>query len=267
MDINKVDLLLKYALAAAGQEDPGNREVGPIHLLKYVYLGDLAYAETHQGETFTGAPWRFHHFGPWALDVFQRIEPVIRDIGASERSISSPKLADDYFRWVLVDDDLFEQLDSLLPYEITRAIKRAVHEFGDDTSSLLHYVYGTRPMLRAAPGEGLCFAPVEEEAPDMVEERGPRYEVALDRLSQQEQESRTSVMNTIRERVQEKLARKKGWIKRQVPYTPPRYDEVFFEGLKWIDDLGGEPVEAEEGQLSISEDTWKSPTRSESDVS
>jgi hypothetical protein len=28
MDINKVDLLLKYIRAAAGQEDYGNREVG-----------------------------------------------------------------------------------------------------------------------------------------------------------------------------------------------------------------------------------------------
>jgi hypothetical protein len=34
MDINKVDLLIKYILAAAGQEDYGNREVGPFHLDK-----------------------------------------------------------------------------------------------------------------------------------------------------------------------------------------------------------------------------------------
>jgi hypothetical protein len=34
MDINKVDLLLKYILAAAGQEDFGNWEVGPFHLVK-----------------------------------------------------------------------------------------------------------------------------------------------------------------------------------------------------------------------------------------
>jgi hypothetical protein len=34
MDINKVDLLLKYILAAAGQEDYGNRKVGPFHLDK-----------------------------------------------------------------------------------------------------------------------------------------------------------------------------------------------------------------------------------------
>ncbi len=30
MDINKVDLLLKFVLAAAGQEDDGNWGVGPI---------------------------------------------------------------------------------------------------------------------------------------------------------------------------------------------------------------------------------------------
>jgi hypothetical protein len=32
MDIKRVDLLLKYILAAMGQEDPGHRELGPIHL-------------------------------------------------------------------------------------------------------------------------------------------------------------------------------------------------------------------------------------------
>ena len=42
MDVEKVDLLLKYILAAAGQEDCGDREVGPIHLKKNVYLADLA---------------------------------------------------------------------------------------------------------------------------------------------------------------------------------------------------------------------------------
>jgi hypothetical protein len=41
MDIKKVDLLLKYILAAMRQEDSGNREVGPIHLVKYGYWADL----------------------------------------------------------------------------------------------------------------------------------------------------------------------------------------------------------------------------------
>ena len=77
MDTKRFDLLLKYILAAAGQEDPGHRELGPIHLIKYLYLADLIFAEKHGGETYTGALWRFHHFGPWSPEVYSRIEPVI----------------------------------------------------------------------------------------------------------------------------------------------------------------------------------------------
>jgi hypothetical protein len=56
--------LLKYILAAAGQEDPGHRKVGPIHLIKYVYPADLIFA---------------NHFGPWAPEVYSRIEPAITE--------------------------------------------------------------------------------------------------------------------------------------------------------------------------------------------
>ena len=91
MDIKRVNLLLKYILAAAGQEDPGDREIGPIHLIKYVYLADLIFAEKHGGKTFTGAPWRFHHFGPWSPEVFSRIEPVITEVGVLVRQIPSSK--------------------------------------------------------------------------------------------------------------------------------------------------------------------------------
>jgi hypothetical protein len=66
MDINKIGQLLKYILAAAGQEDYGNREVGPIHLIKYVYLADLAFAEKYSGETFTGIPGRSELIAGWS---------------------------------------------------------------------------------------------------------------------------------------------------------------------------------------------------------
>jgi hypothetical protein len=48
--------LLKYILAAAGQEDPGQCEVGPIHLIKYVYLADLIFAEKHGGKPSPARP-------------------------------------------------------------------------------------------------------------------------------------------------------------------------------------------------------------------
>ncbi len=55
MDQDRIDHVIQLALLVAGREDdPFDRELGPIHLIKYVYLADLAYAERHGGETYTG---------------------------------------------------------------------------------------------------------------------------------------------------------------------------------------------------------------------
>ena len=50
MKSSKIDLLIQYAMLIAGQEDEYfDRRLGPIHLIKYVYLADLAYAERKCG--------------------------------------------------------------------------------------------------------------------------------------------------------------------------------------------------------------------------
>jgi len=54
-DLNKIRQIMQYALLVAGQnDDPYERQLGPIHLVKYVYLADMEYAEYHEGQTFTG---------------------------------------------------------------------------------------------------------------------------------------------------------------------------------------------------------------------
>jgi hypothetical protein len=56
MDAARVEAVLGYALAVAAQADDWrHRELGPIHLLKYLYLADVAHAKRHGGESFTGA--------------------------------------------------------------------------------------------------------------------------------------------------------------------------------------------------------------------
>jgi hypothetical protein len=69
--IQKIDLVLMYILAAAEQEDFGNQEVGPIHLIKYLYLADLAFAEANNGETFARVEWKFYNYGPWSSTVYE----------------------------------------------------------------------------------------------------------------------------------------------------------------------------------------------------
>ena len=50
MKSNKIDLLIQCAILIAGREDDYlDRQLGPIHLIKYVYLADLAYAERKCG--------------------------------------------------------------------------------------------------------------------------------------------------------------------------------------------------------------------------
>jgi hypothetical protein len=264
MDVNRVKSLIEYALTVAGLEDPGNQELGPIHLIKYVYLGDLAYAEAHGGETFTKAPWVFHHYGPWSLEVYRQIDGVVDEIGAQKRTLTSTKFENDTVRYRIRDEELFEQLDRQLPPEITRSIRSAVHEFGIDTSSLLHYIYTTAPMLCAAPKEPLSFIVAKEPLAtyeikkEMIDEsRGP--------LSKKEEKIRKKQLELLKEKINKKL--KERLQERLVsPIPAPRYDEVFFNGQNWLDELAGPRIESSKGELSISDGVWKSDARCDPDV-
>jgi hypothetical protein len=256
-DTVRVDLLLKYALAAAGQEEPGNRELGAIHLVKYVYLADLTYAEHHGGETFTAASWRFHNFGPWCTDVNARIAPVVAMLRAEERRYSNPRYEDEAVRWVVDDEALANQLEDELPLEVTSAIKRAIRQFGSDTASLLHEVYRTRPMLEAAPGEVLKFEPLREEGEPSVHEPGVAPAVTP-KQARTERESLRALRDRVRHRLAE--ARTSG----TAPVVlPPRYDDIFAQGQQWLDSLAGRELEAGEATMVVDEDVWKSRGRRE----
>ncbi|HEX2224370.1 MAG TPA: hypothetical protein VHN15_09205 [Thermoanaerobaculia bacterium] len=251
MNPSRADLLIQYALAAAAQEDAGRRELGPIHLIKYVYLGDLAYAEEHAGETFTGAPWKFHHFGPWAVEVFQRIEPAVSAVHASERVFNS-RHGEDAKRWSLRDGGRLEELEKKIPWPAARAIRRAVHEHGSDTKNLLHHVYRTVPMLKASPGELLSFRAPQPEAaggpPSAPAEAPPHL-------------SKTTAKK-LKARIAERLAQKREAREKTAPMPAPRYDEVFFAGREWLDSLTElEPIEGVQGELQFSEEIWKSDAR------
>lgn len=246
-DTNRIDAVLQYALLAAGdQDDFRDRALGPIHLIKYTYIADLAFAEANEGRTFTGVFWRFYRFGPWAESVFDRIEPAMLSICAKEISSQANP---DMRRWVSSNYRMIEEVGAGLPPEVRFGVQRAVHEHGADTKGLLHSVYRSAPMLHAAPGElldlSICVAPHSALLPS---------EGSGASLSSSQ---RKQLIANFKARVAE--GKKTTSVRRVVP-RPPVYDDVFIEGLAWLDadclTLG-----EEEGVLSFDAEVWKSSAR------
>ena len=252
MNLERIDLLIQTALAAAAQKDRGERELGPIHLLKYVYLADLAYADRHGGETFTGVPWRFHHFGPWANEVFQRLDPAANALGAAQRTFAS-RYREDNRRWSIRDQAAWDRLETRLPGEVSRAVRNQVATFGSDTTSLLHHVYKTRPMLGAAPGELLKFT-----ADSRPTAAGAERLAELPGIS-------NAAAKRLKEKVKAKLAGVAGASGQMEVFPKPRYDQVFAEGVAWLDGLEG-PKDEGSGILKFSGEVWKSRARSDQEL-
>ncbi len=256
----RVDSLLQFVLGVAACEDDfRDRELGAIHLLKYVYLADVAHAERQGGETFTGAPWRFYHFGPWSAEVFDRIEPALAVVSARSKRISS-KHADDFVRYSLdrVDAErVRSSFEATLPLVIQPRVAGAVHEFGSDTGSLLRAIYLTRPMVNAAPEENLDFATT-------VRETRAEYAAEPRTMTARQRRERKTHLERIRTEVQRRLATNTVVGSSAAP--APRYDEVFGTGVAWLDQLAGEDVPTASGELTIANDVWKSDARREPDV-
>lgn len=260
-DRSRVDRLFQYALAiAALSEDWKQRELGPIHLLKYAYLADVAHAEHHDGSTFTGIEWVFHHFGPWTAEAHKRIESALDQVGAAARTFTSESGADGV-RYGLPHDrarQLADDLDRRLPPALRHAVASAVREHGSDTADLLRRVYLTSPMLAAGPDEVLRFTTCRER------EASPPRASGSGSVPKREQRRRAAILEAARQEMQRRLAEKRK--KRVAPDPPPRYDEVFHEGTRWLDREAGEPVRPSSGTLQFDDSVWTSSQRREDSV-
>ena len=128
MDEQRVDKIIQFALAvAACEDDLSSRDLGPIHLLKYVYIADLAYAEYHNGNTYTGIKWQFFKFGPWSQEVHSRVEPACLSIGAVKRlfTYTDGEKCGEGIRWRLEDTALCDKLDNSLDIVVSlESLKR-----------------------------------------------------------------------------------------------------------------------------------------------
>lgn len=251
METKLVDQLIQFAVLHAGRsEDWQRRELGPIHIVKHLYLADLKVAE-QDGKTLTDADWRFHHFGPWSTAVFNRIDPALE---RAEKRVFQSQYDSDATRWKWFDDELYERLQVSLPHRAISAIKRAIRDFGTDTYELLHYVYATPPMLNAKPGDLLRFVVRESAAPRSLSEiRGKKRALTKKQLKR---------IEAAKAEVSRRLAGNAS-PPETGEFVEPRYDEVFEEGTKWLDSLAGSSPEAGQVEVQFDDSVWLGGPRSD----
>jgi hypothetical protein len=264
MNKERIKQIIQYTLVISAQEDNfHDRSLGPIHFIKYVYLVDMEYAKYHDGKTFTGINWLFHHFGPWSNDVNNAIEPALQAINAVKKTIPSDYSEDDYIRWSLRNDEIAKrtEVEAELSIELTSIIKRYVHKFNSNTSALLCFVYATLPILNAAPGEILDFSVMKHETITITitEEHQVEdsYVPYVERINHEQKKNLQIKMDAVRVAFQEKMKKKRFRYK-----TPlPKHDAVFEAGVKWLDSLAEHELPKDGITASVDKSVWKSTIR------
>ncbi len=217
----------------------------------------MAYAKQNKGENYTGTDWQFYKFGPWSQNVNARIEPTLAAIGAYKKTFPSKYgNKEDCIRWQMTNDFLLDEIERKMPLSIISCLQKDIHKFGQDTSSLLHYVYQTSPMLLAAPNELLDFSHLKT-----FKKSTKRDICETKTLSVKKKKKLKEKIRTLRSLSSKKLEdrRKNSLVK---PPMIPRYDDVYIEGLKWLDSLAGSKINEGEKDAVFSNSIWKSPARS-----
>ncbi len=129
-----------------------------IRVVKFVYLADLYYARESNGQTLTGFPWAFVHYGPYCGEVMQSLESAAKNHKIEPIPYKSKYTEGDYhvYRSGLEGEP---SIIASLPVSVVSNLKQAIRKWGNDTSGLLHHVYfETEPMRGAQPGSRLDFS-------------------------------------------------------------------------------------------------------------
>ena len=219
-----------------------------------MYLADLAFAQTHDGKTCTGAPWQFYKFGPWSYDVLERIALAMDEVHADKTVYESQYREDEeWVRWSLYNEELKGRLEASLPWEVTTALRRVVRQFGPSTPELLDFVYNTSPMRHAAPEEALDFNTAIQAQPTQEAEPMPAISARKKKNLKAGMAALQAKAAALRER------------RRRHPGPQPRYDNIYYDGLAWLDSLAGEPLPVDTQDAVFADTVWQSHARSDDD--
>jgi len=200
-----------------------------VRLVKFLYLLDLFWAQNAGGETLTGWPWAFVHYGPYcrestdAIDFAASYEFLAADRYESNYGDSDYQLFKPGYRIGEMEE---AEVRRMLPLYVTSHLFGEVEKWCGDTYGLLDYVYfHTGPMRSVRPGELLSFA--GERKIDYSALRP----VKLLPLSQEKKKALRDVLDRMKKENDTNVAR------RSAANAALRlYDDAYFEALSALDE-------------------------------
>jgi hypothetical protein len=157
--------LVQFIVWLASERDEA---LTPIRVVKFLYLADLYRARHQRGQTLTGWPWAFVHYGPYCTESIEALHDAVRRGLITVRTYQSKHDEEDHEIYSCEEENE-PQIGDRLPLHVTGPLKGAVKRWADNTPGLLDHVYfETEPMLHALPGQRLDFStarPPEREEP------------------------------------------------------------------------------------------------------
>lgn len=188
-------------------------------LLKLLYLFDVEYYRLHR-ETFTQFQWKFFHLGPWTSELDPLLEELITTEALIPRVYSTPEYEGKNYEAVEDCDigPLFESINDEM------ALKGVLSDWADrPLGEILDYIYfRTEPMEHGIRNAPLNFDLIPTQPPE-------RYKRSASGKSAQE-------IAKLRKAFQKKLIALNTQQSFPFEFTPPRYDEEFYQNLSKLDE-------------------------------
>jgi hypothetical protein len=213
MSINILELIQYIAWLATEREEA----LSPIRLVKFLYLVDLYHARKSQGQTLTGWPWKFVHYGPFCSESLKTIKEAV-DKGYIEAYSYESKFDEEEHFLYRYRSSQEPAITDQLPYYIVGQLQAAVRKWADDTFALLDYVYfETEPMAGIKPGDTLDFSKSKEKL--LIQE------IPMKKLSKKRLAEGKDLIARMRDNSNKGL---------QVCETQAVYDEAYFKALEYL---------------------------------
>lgn len=187
-------------------------------LLKLLYLFDVEYYRTHR-RTFTEFSWKFFHLGPWTNEY----DPVLDELVRRGGLVPKPSTHPEYESTNYLPGESIEIDTILTNIRDEGALKRVLNAWVErPVGEILDHVYfRTEPMEHAVRNTPLDFSLVPSERP------GKYARSSSNTSSKDIAQMRRAIAERQRQlRIQQSPP----------PFTPPRYDNEFFQAMSKLEE-------------------------------